>query len=378
MVVDDPLFSPEGLPGAGYAGEGSLAAASAAPPATRVAAAAPPPRHRSPPRARATRRAAVRLRRRTRTSGLEEYHEDEPTGRGSCRIGVMRLWHRLSRPSTHAGPDRRAGLGAARPPRQAGHLGRRGPRRRHPVDAGLPPGRAAADALRRGVPRPDCHGVPAGLALRHPPRHLRVDPPAPGQVRHRGRHRALLRRQGHGHRPARRHRRRTSRSSPAPPPRRWPIRASPTPRPTGRPATAIASSWPPAARCASTTSRRGPSSRTYEIPGASAFSDVGAERALLRGHAPTAALAHRHGLARRRPGSADRRGRCRASEAGRADTGLAIDAVYAGHAALICWPPTRPGNMVSIDWREWRHHRGSRQRPRGRRLLRLGNRPSDG
>ena len=43
--------------------------------------------------------------------------------------------------------------------------------------------RAVPDALRRGLPRPDGDGVPPGLALRHRPRHLRVDPSAPREVR---------------------------------------------------------------------------------------------------------------------------------------------------------------------------------------------------
>ena len=47
----------------------------------------------------------------------------------------------------------------------------------------VPPRRAVPDALRRGLPRPDGDGVPPGLALRHLPRHLRVDPPAPREVR---------------------------------------------------------------------------------------------------------------------------------------------------------------------------------------------------
>ena len=50
-------------------------------------------------------------------------------------------------------------------------------------DAHVPPRRAVPDALRRGLPRPDRDRVPAGLALRRVARHLRVDPPAPRQVR---------------------------------------------------------------------------------------------------------------------------------------------------------------------------------------------------
>ena len=50
-------------------------------------------------------------------------------------------------------------------------------------DADLPPGRALPAAFRRGLSRTDGHGVPAGLAVRRVPRHLRVDPSAPRQVR---------------------------------------------------------------------------------------------------------------------------------------------------------------------------------------------------
>ena len=99
-----------------------------------------------------------------------------------------------------------AGLRAARPRRQAGPLGCRGPGLRHPCAPYLPPRRADADAFRRGLPRPNGHGVPAGLQVQHPARHLRVDSPAPGEVRHRGRHKPLLRRQGDGHRRYRRDR----------------------------------------------------------------------------------------------------------------------------------------------------------------------------
>ena len=54
---------------------------------------------------------------------------------------------------------------------------------RHHDPADVPPGRAVPDALRRGLPRADGDGVPPGLALRPVARHLRVDPPAPRQVR---------------------------------------------------------------------------------------------------------------------------------------------------------------------------------------------------
>ena len=87
---------------------------------------------------------------------------------------VPRARPREGRPPGPPGPvdPRRAGGGIALP-------------------AHLPPGRARPHALRRGLPRPDGHGVPSGLALRDLPQHLRVDPPAPREVRDRGRHRRL-------------------------------------------------------------------------------------------------------------------------------------------------------------------------------------------
>ena len=60
------------------------------------------------------------------------------------------------------------------------------PGRAHPGDvraSDLPPRRAVPDAFRRGLPRSDGHRVPPGLAIRRIAFHLRVDPPAPGQVR---------------------------------------------------------------------------------------------------------------------------------------------------------------------------------------------------
>ena len=60
----------------------------------------------------------------------------------------------------------------ARPVRQARPLGRGRPGRGDHLDADVSPRRAGPDALRRGLPRPHRDRVPAGLALRHPPRHL--------------------------------------------------------------------------------------------------------------------------------------------------------------------------------------------------------------
>ena len=67
------------------------------------------------------------------------------------------------------------------------------------VPAHVPARRAGPDALRRGLPRPDRRGVPPGLALRPVPLHLRVDAPAPRQVRDGRRHRAVRRARHLGH-----------------------------------------------------------------------------------------------------------------------------------------------------------------------------------
>ena len=91
----------------------------------------------------------------------------------------------------------RPGLRDADPPRPHRELrerARRAPGPARPVHpragrgrgarpAHVPRGRARADALRRGLPRAHRHGVPPGLAVRHVAQHLRVDPPAPRQVR---------------------------------------------------------------------------------------------------------------------------------------------------------------------------------------------------
>ncbi len=92
-------------------------------------------------------------------------------------------------------PDRRARW----PPRPARPVVRGRPRARHDDAADVPPGRAVPDALRRGLPRPHSDGVPPGVALRRVARDLRMDPPAPREVRDGARAGALGRgrRQGH-------------------------------------------------------------------------------------------------------------------------------------------------------------------------------------
>ena len=80
------------------------------------------------------------------------------------------------------------------------------------------------DALRRGLPRPYRDRVPPALAVRRAARHLRVDAPAPGQVRDGGGARGVRQRPGHGHGRAGRPGASTPRSS----------RAG-TPGPPGRP-----------------------------------------------------------------------------------------------------------------------------------------------
>ena len=56
-------------------------------------------------------------------------------------------------------------------------------RARRPRVAHVPAVGAVPHALRRGLPRANRHRVPPGLALRDPPRHLRVHPPPPGEIR---------------------------------------------------------------------------------------------------------------------------------------------------------------------------------------------------
>ncbi len=112
-----------------------------------------------------------------------------------CRPGAARPSIELSRvprlvPRTAGRARRSAPTGprqlarrARRPPGPAGPVVHGRARRRDDGPAHVPPRRAVPDALRRGLPRADGDRVPAGLALRHRPRHLRVDPPAPRQVR---------------------------------------------------------------------------------------------------------------------------------------------------------------------------------------------------
>ena len=72
---------------------------------------------------------------------------------------------------------------ATRPRGQARPVPPHRVRRRRAGPAHVPGRRPGPDALRRGLPRPHRHRVPAGLAVRHLARHLRVDPPASRQVR---------------------------------------------------------------------------------------------------------------------------------------------------------------------------------------------------
>ena len=70
-----------------------------------------------------------------------------------------------------------------RPPEPAGPVDPRRARDRGHEPAHVPGRRARPDALRRGLPRADRHGVPPELALRHRPLDLRVDAPPPREVR---------------------------------------------------------------------------------------------------------------------------------------------------------------------------------------------------
>ena len=131
-----------------------------------------------------------------------------------------------------------------RPARQARRCGSSSCSSLDPRDPDVPPVRAVPDALRRGLPRPDRDGVPAGLALRDRPRHLRVDPSPPGEVRDGRRTRRLGRRSGHRDEQPRRRP-----SSTRPSSRATTIR---TRRARG---TAIGSTSSPVRSCARTTSR---------------------------------------------------------------------------------------------------------------------------
>ena len=134
----------------------------------------------------------------------------------------------LAGPLAAARPQRRAAPRAVRPARPPGRARRPDPDRGRHGPADLGPWPALRHDLRRGLPRPDGHRVPAGLALRRAARHLRVHPPAPGQVPHRGRPRGFWRRQRDGHgRPGRAGHRRRDRDAlepagPAGPARRRP------------------------------------------------------------------------------------------------------------------------------------------------------------
>ncbi len=93
-------------------------------------------------------------------------------------------------PSRPLGRPGGGGSGPARPPGPVAPDRARG---RCHVPAHVPPRRARAHALRRGLPRAHRRRVPPGLALRHRPRHLRVDAPASCEVRDGGRHRPVRR-----------------------------------------------------------------------------------------------------------------------------------------------------------------------------------------
>ncbi len=137
-----------------------------------------------------------------------------------------RLAERAVRPLAIA---RARGRRPLRPPRPVVHPRAR---RRRAVPPHVPPGRAAPDALRRGLPRPDGHRVPAVLEVRRAARDLRVHPPPPRQVRDRGRDRALRattrssRRATSGRRSAMSRSSRAGTTPPLPPRTRMPPRAA--------------------------------------------------------------------------------------------------------------------------------------------------------
>ena len=87
------------------------------------------------------------------------------------------------RDAVPAGPVGEPRPRAAGAPRPAGPVPPDRVRGRGAGPAHVPARRPGPDALRRGLPRPHRHRVPPVLALRHLARHLRVDPPAPRQVR---------------------------------------------------------------------------------------------------------------------------------------------------------------------------------------------------
>ena len=171
-------------------GRGLVAAARERP--RRRAAAAPDRPRRASARGRPVRPAASRpTATRSRTPGI-----GGPGGRARVGLGPATG---SPGPLTAARPQRRAAARAIRPARPPGRA--RGPdpdRGRHgPADVG--PWPALRHDLRRGLPRPHGHRVPAGLALRRAARHLRVHPSAPGQVPHRRRPGCFWRRQRDGH-----------------------------------------------------------------------------------------------------------------------------------------------------------------------------------
>ena len=112
---------------------------------------------------------------------------DLPTWRERRSVGEVGWtgWFRDRLTDTPIRADRIADARARarRPARSARRVADARARRRDPGRSDVPPGRAVPDALRRGLPRADRDGVPPGLALRRVARHLRVDPPAPRQVR---------------------------------------------------------------------------------------------------------------------------------------------------------------------------------------------------
>ena len=193
-------------------------------------------------------------------------------------------------------PDRSAPARprARRPPRPARPLAARRPGRRQPPAPHVPPRRAVPDALRRGLSRADGDGVPAGLALRPVARHLRVDPPAPGQVRDGRRPRPVGRGSRRRHeRPRRPGPRRADRAAPARTRR----------RPADRPATGC--TWRPAARSGPTTWR--PATLISVVPA------PGVDHAGLRPDRAAAdpRLRRRADRDARRDGARRRRGRSR-------------------------------------------------------------------
>ena len=129
-------------------------------------------------------------------------------------------WFRARIDETPIRPDRSATLSprGPRPPRPPRPVAPDRAGRRRDGPAHVPARRAGADALRRGLPRADGRRVPPGLAVRHLALHLRVDAPAPRQVRDGRRHRPVRRpRHAGDQRPRRAGPRRGHRAPPAGP-----------------------------------------------------------------------------------------------------------------------------------------------------------------